>query len=95
MRVRQCGAMLENRPARQNGLEEKAIAGGIADPGARIRFFLHKEFRAAEIGFSLHKELYEIFGGRSCRKWVFSKTKISQRWRIFGLFNEGWKHLYF
>ena len=25
------------------------IAGVIADPAARIRFYLHKEFRAAEI----------------------------------------------
>ena len=25
------------------------IAGGIAIPAARIRFYLHKEFRAAEI----------------------------------------------
>ena len=28
----------------------------IADPGARIRFYLHKEFRAAGIRFYLHKE---------------------------------------
>ena len=55
--------MLENRPARQNGLEKKVIAGVIADPGARIRFFLHKEFRAAEIGFYLHKEFRAAGGG--------------------------------
>ena len=29
---------------------KKVIAGGIAIPAARIRFYLHKEFRAAEIG---------------------------------------------
>ena len=28
----------------------------IADPVARIRFYLHKEFRAAGIRFYLHKE---------------------------------------
>ena len=49
--------MLEDRPARQNGLEKAGVIPGvIADPGARIRFYLHKEFRAAEIGFYLHKE---------------------------------------
>ena len=31
--------------------------------------------------------LYEIFGGRPCRKWLFSKGKIGQRLRIFGFFN--------
>ena len=36
-------------------LGRKVIAGVIPDPGARIRFYLHKEFRAAEIGFYLHK----------------------------------------
>ena len=41
--------MLENRPARQNGLK-KMIAKLLQDPAARIRFYLHKEFRAAEIG---------------------------------------------
>ena len=28
--------------------------------------------------------VYEIFGGRPCTKWFFSKGKIGQRWRIFG-----------
>ena len=37
-----------NRPARQNGLDKK-IAGMGADPVARIRFYLHKEFRAGKI----------------------------------------------
>ena len=64
---------------------------GVLRVSREIRFYLHKEFRAAEIGFSLHKELYEIFGGRPCRKWLFAKCKIGQRWRIFGFFNEGWK----
>ena len=50
-----------NRPGRQNRLGKKGIAkgiagGGIADPAARIRFYLHKEFRAAGIRFYLHKE---------------------------------------
>ena len=34
--------MLENRPARQNGLKKKVIAGVVADPVARTRFYLHK-----------------------------------------------------
>ena len=58
---------------------------------SEISFYLHKEFRAAEIGFSLHKELYEIFRGRPCRKWLFSKGKIGQRWADFRIFNEGRK----
>ena len=47
--------MLENRPALQNGLEKAGVIAGVAvaDPGARIRCYLHKEFRAAEIGFYL------------------------------------------
>ena len=36
--------------------EETGDRRVIADPAARIRFYLHKEFRAAEIWFSLHKE---------------------------------------
>ena len=32
------------------------VPGVIPEPVARIRFYLHKEFRAAEIGFDLHKE---------------------------------------
>ena len=36
---------------------EKSDRGDlIADPVARIRFYLHKEFRAAGIRFYLHKE---------------------------------------
>ena len=39
-------------PAKWPG--KKVIAGvAVADPGARIRCYLHKEFRAAEIGFYL------------------------------------------
>ena len=51
----------------------------IADPAARIRFYLHKEFRAAEIWFSLHKEFRdgEIIGGRCVRKWRFSKRETA------------------
>ena len=60
---------------------------GVLRVFREIRFYLHKEFRAAEIGFSLHKELYEIFGGRPCRKWLFSKGKIGQRWADFRIFN--------
>ena len=45
-----------------------------------------REFRAAELRFSLHKESYEIFGGRPCRKWLFSKGKIGQRWADFRIF---------
>ena len=37
-------------------LRRNDICFGIADPAARIRFYLHKEFRAAEIRFSLHEE---------------------------------------
>ena len=36
---------------------KKSYTGsGIADPAARIRFYLHKEFRAAGARFYLHKE---------------------------------------
>ena len=46
-----------NRPGRQNRLGKNIVAENpIPDPGARIRFYLHKEFRAAGIRFYLHKE---------------------------------------
>ncbi len=35
---------------------KKKIPDPVADPAARIRFYLHKEFRAAGIRFYLHKE---------------------------------------
>ena len=38
----------------------------------QIRLYLHKEFRAAEIGFSLHKEW-----GRCVRKWRFSNEETA------------------
>ena len=58
VRLCRCGAILENRPARQNGLEKAGVIPGvIPDPGARIRFYLNKEFRAAGIRFYLHKPL--------------------------------------
>ena len=44
--------------------EETGDRRVVADPAARIRFYLHKEFRAAEIWFSLHtlfRGLCEIF----------------------------------
>ena len=49
-----------NRPAAEYRLGKKVIAKVIAkvvaDPAARIRFYLHKEFRAAGIRSYLHKE---------------------------------------
>ena len=38
------------------GWEKKLLPEVIADPAPRIRFYLHKEFRAAGIRFYLHKE---------------------------------------
>ena len=43
------------RPAKI-GREKKLSGSGSRDPVARIRFYLHKEFRAAGIRFYLHKE---------------------------------------
>ena len=55
------------RPAKI-GREKKGypgvIADRIADPAARIRFYLHKDFRAAGIRFYLHKE----YGGAMLMK---------------------------
>ena len=47
------------RPAKI-GREKK----GLRDPAARIRFYLHKDFRAAGIRFYLHKE----YGGAMLMK---------------------------
>ena len=44
--------------------EKKGSPGVIADPAARIRFYLHKDFRAAGIRFYLHKE----YGGAMLMK---------------------------
>ena len=72
--------------------EETGDRRGIADPAARIRFYLHKEFRAAEIWFSLHKEFRdgEIIGGRCVRKWRFSKRETA--FAVVQIFQEWGNH---
>ena len=65
--------------------EETGDRRVIADPAARIRFYLHKEFRAAEIWFSLHKEcpaaeswfsLHTLFFGAFVRFCKWKKASI-------------------
>ena len=51
------------RPAKI-GREKKGLPILWHDPAARIRFYLHKDFRAAGIRFYLHKE----YGGAMLMK---------------------------
>ena len=74
------GQSRTNRRAAKIGWEKILLADPIADPVARIRFCLHKEFRAAEIRFFLHKEFRAAgirIGALLMKMAVFLKTRDS------------------
>ena len=50
---------------------------GVLRVFREIRFYLHKEFRAAEIGFSLHKEFHKKMGAMLMKIVILSKENWS------------------
>ena len=55
--------------------EETGDRRVIADPAARIRFYLHKDFRAAEIRVYLHKDF------RAAESWFY----LHKEFRVAGI----------